>query len=103
LKFQTAAPVESVVALFVTLPVGVTIVNVTVAPATPAVPCATNAEIGTVFRTAAGGAFSVIDSGVAGGGGGGGGGAGITVRFATPSKEWLHMTAITASAKVGLA
>jgi hypothetical protein len=95
LTLQAAVPEESVVAFFVEIPLGLTIVKTTVAPDTPPVPWVTTAEMDSVFRIGAGGALTVIDSGT------GvvvvvGGGVGMTVRFAVASIELLSV-ATTAS------
>ena len=94
MTLQAAVPEASVVAFFVEIPLGLTIVKTTVAPDAPPVPCVTTAEIDSVFRIGAGGALTVIDSGT------GvvvvGGGVGMTVRFAVASIELLSV-ATTAS------
>jgi hypothetical protein len=90
LKLQTDFPVESVAAVFVVVPVDVTRVKVTVAPAAASVPCVTVAEIvavefltngtvGTDTETEIG-CTGTVDVG-------GGVASGFTVRFALPSVE----------------
>jgi hypothetical protein len=95
LKLQTDLPFQSAVVVFVDVPLGVTRVKVTAAPAAPAVPWKTVAVMLAVefFIRGTVGTDTETERGSAGGGGGGATVGGFTVRFAVPSIDAEPVTA----------